>query len=51
MSLSFVRRIAIAALALPLLLGGCTDDEPASRCAGDELAEYSDHGDEHRRSS
>ena len=28
MSLSFVRRIAIAALALPLLLGGCTDDEP-----------------------
>ena len=28
MSFTFVRRIALAALALPLLLGGCADDEP-----------------------
>lgn len=31
MSLSFVRRITIATLALPLLLGGCTDDDPAPK--------------------
>lgn len=28
MSYSFVRRVAIAAAALPLLLSGCTEDEP-----------------------
>lgn len=31
MSLTFVRRIAVAALALPLLLGGCADDEPVPK--------------------
>lgn len=31
MSLSFVRRITIATLALPLLLGGCTDDDPVPK--------------------
>lgn len=31
MSLSFVRRIAITTLALPLLLGGCADDEPVPK--------------------
>jgi len=31
MSFTFVRRIAIATLALPLLLGGCADDEPVPK--------------------
>ena len=34
MSLASVRRIALAALALPLLLGGCADDEPDAEDAG-----------------
>jgi len=34
MSFTFVRRIAIAALALPLLLGGCADDEPVPKVPG-----------------
>lgn len=31
MSFTFVRRVAVAALALPLLLGGCADDEPVPK--------------------